>query len=395
MSVQLHHPGVYIQALPGDTHVITGAPTSITGFIGYLRQGPLDTPVHLLNFGDFQRRFGGLDSASDTSFQVWQFFLNGGAECWVSRCVASNGGPPSGSDIAGDSAARTGVYAFDNVGALNLLCAPDLRGMGTSDYLTAATALLNYAVQRRAFAILDLPATVNTVSLAQQWMNSTLATFGPSIVNAAAYFPEVLAADPFSGQSSQIGPSGTMAGIYAQTDVSCGVWKAPAGISTALAGVQQLAYVLNDQENGILNPLGLNALRTFPTYDSVAWGARTLASANAADEDWKYLNVRRLALYIEQSLIQGLQWVVFEPNDENLWAQIRLTINSFLHPLFLQGALVGATADQAYKVICDASTTTPEDMDNGIVNILVLFAPVKPAEFVEIRLQQITGQTPS
>ncbi len=393
MSVQITYPGVYVQELPSGTHTITGTPTSITGFIGYLQHGPLETPVHLLDFGDFQRTFGGLDSASDTSFQVSQFFLNGGTECWVSRCVASDGSPPTGFDIAGNSDARTGIYAFDQVAQINLLCAPDLRSMATSDYLTAATAILNYALQRKAFAILDLPATVDTVPLAEQWMMSTPASFGPGVISAASYFPEVQVPDPFATQPRQIGPSGTMAGIYALTDVTRGVWKAPAGISAALAGVQQLAYVMNDQENGVLNPLGLNALRTFPTYGSIAWGARTLASANAADDDWKYLNVRRLTLYMEQSLIQGLQWVVFEPNDESLWAQIRLTINSFLHPLFLQGAFVGATPDQAYQVICDASTTTPENMDNGIVNILILFAPVKPAEFVVLSLQQMTGQS--
>jgi phage tail sheath protein FI len=152
---------------------------------------------------------------------------------------------------------------------------------------------------------------------------------------------------------------------------------------------------MNDQENGELNPLGVNALRSFPIYGNVVWGARTLAAANIADEDRKYVPVRRLALYIEQSLVQGLRWAVFEPNDEQLWAQIRLSVNSFLHPLFLQGAFNGATPSQAYQCICDASTTTAQDIANGIVNIVVMFAPLRPAEFVVITLQQMAGQASS
>uniref|UniRef100_B0T4K1 Tail sheath protein n=1 Tax=Caulobacter sp. (strain K31) TaxID=366602 RepID=B0T4K1_CAUSK len=690
MPVQTTYPGVYIQELPSGTHTIVGVATSITGFIGYLRRGPINTAVPLLNFGDFQRVYGGIDSLSDTSYQISQFFLNGGTECWVTRCVDATqppvlpvapvpGGPiggtgkpgttptpptgvatlsasaanpgtwgenlyltidymtpsgsnafnlyatlynfasggasvvrttgltgvtmdmtqpnyigeallslsstytnliniadlvnpatagpgyvppaaplpsgtilqfvppaqaaagvtltvsvvlptppgqktpptppapvtvavgsiltfqdfvaavqsalavagaqmnipalasaavrtfalpfvttppasatpnmvqilltdplqagvlvsvvgsskslfnqlqtnihainlaappppsaspppaggsappppppdgalPKGIDIAGNSTNRTGVYAFDGVSIINLLSAPDLRYMTTSDYLTSATSILNYVLQRRAFAILDLPSTVNSVPLASAWVSTIPPSFGPGIISAAAYYPEPEVPDPFSSQPRSIGASGTMAGLYAQTDLTRGVWKAPAGITAALTGVQELAYVMTDQENGILNPQGMNALRTFPVYGSIAWGARTLASANPADDDWKYINVRRLALYMEQSLVAGLQWVVFEPNDATLWAQIRLTVTSFLHPLFQQGAFVGSTPDQAYQVICDASTTTPEDMDNGIVNILILFAPVKPAEFVVISIQQMAGQSSS
>jgi hypothetical protein len=279
---------------------------------------------------------------------------------------------------------------------VNLLLVPDMPAMtSSSSYLTAATATLNYAIQRKAFAILDMPDGVQAPSDAVAWATSTPATFGTGIISAATYYPQVLVPNPFSTQPLPMGASGTLAGIYALTDVNRGVWKAPAGITAPLAGVQQLSYVMNDQENGLINPLGVNALRTFPVYDNVVWGSRTLASANIADEDWKYVPVRRLALYIEQSLIQGLQWVVFEPNDDRLWAQIRLSVNSFLHPLFLQGAFVGKTPAQAYQCICDASTTTAQDMENGIVNILILFAPVRPAEFVVISLQQMAGQSSS
>ncbi|MDQ0252258.1 hypothetical protein J2W22_004346 [Sphingomonas kyeonggiensis] len=306
-----------------------------------------------------------------------------------------DGQPPSGFDIAGNSTNRSGIFSLDAMQIVNLILVPDMANMTTSDYLTSATSTLNYALQRKAFAILDMPLTVNSTPSAVQWATSTPGTFGTGIISAATYWPSVQIPTPFSTQLLNLGGSGTMAGVYALTDVNRGVWKAPAGITAPLAGVQQLSYVMNDQENGQLNPLGINALRTFPIYDNISWGARTLAAANVADDDWKYISVRRLTLYLEQSLIQGLQWVVFEPNDAALWAQIRLSVNAFLHPLYLQGAFVGATPSQAYQVICDESTTTPEDMDNGIVNVLILFAPVRPAEFVVISLQQMAGQSSS
>ena len=188
-------------------------------------------------------------------------------------------------------------------------------------------------------------------------------------------------------------PSGVVAGVYATTDSARGVWKAPAGTAATLAGVQSLVYKMNDSENGLLNPLGLNCFRTFPVYGSVLWGARTLVGADAMTNQWKYVPVRRTALFIEESLYRGTQWVVFEPNDEPLWAAIRLNVGSFMQNLFLQGAFQGTTPTQAYFVKCDSETTTQADIDLGIVNILVGFAPLKPAEFVVIQIEQISGQT--
>jgi phage tail sheath protein FI len=184
-----------------------------------------------------------------------------------------------------------------------------------------------------------------------------------------------------------------MAGLYARTDAARGVWKAPAGTEARLAGVQALEYVASDAENGVLNPLGLNVLRTFPVVGTVSWGARTMVGADALADEWKYVPVRRLALFIEESLYRGTQFVVFEPNDEPLWAQIRLSVGTFLNGLFRQGAFQGATPREAYLVKCDATTTTQADIDLGIVNIYVGFAPLKPAEFVIIQIQQLAGQS--
>ena len=178
----------------------------------------------------------------------------------------------------------------------------------------------------------------------------------------------------------------------ARTDSARGVWKAPAGIEATLAGVAELTVKLTDGENGILNPLGVNCLRSFPVIGRVAWGARTLRGADQLADDYKYVPVRRLALFIEESLYRGTQWVVFEPNDEPLWAQIRLNVGAFMHGLFRQGAFQGQTPRDAYFVKCDRETTTQNDINLGIVNIVVGFAPLKPAEFVIIKLQQIAGQ---
>jgi phage tail sheath protein FI len=183
-----------------------------------------------------------------------------------------------------------------------------------------------------------------------------------------------------------------VAGLYARTDGDRGVWKAPAGTEASLIGVQALSYQLNDRENGSLNPLGVNCLRSFPVYGAVSWGARTLRGADQMTSEYKYVPVRRLALFLEESLYRGTQWVVFEPNDEPLWAQIRLNLGAFMNSLFRQGAFQGKTPREAYLVKCDRETTTQDDINRGVVNILVAFAPLKPAEFVVIRIQQLAGQ---
>ena len=189
-----------------------------------------------------------------------------------------------------------------------------------------------------------------------------------------------------------IGASGTVAGLFARTDATRGVWKAPAGTEARLENVQSLAYTLTDLQNGALNPLGVNCLRTFPVYSHICWGARTLDGADQLASEWKYIPIRRLALFIEESLFRGTKWVVFEPNDEPLWAQIRLNVGVFMNGLFRQGAFQGSTPQEAYFVKCDKETTTQADRNLGIVNIEVGFAPLKPAEFVVITIQQIAGE---
>jgi hypothetical protein len=203
----------------------------------------------------------------------------------------------------------------------------------------------------------------------------------------------VQAPDPLFGNRPTLYPAcGFVAGIYAATDASRGVWKAPAGIQASLAGVSGLQYNLTDLENGDLNIQAINCLRQFKVYGDVVWGARTLQGNDQAGSEWKYIPIRRLALYIESSLYEGTQWVVFEPNDAPLWSQIRLNVGAFMQGLFLKGAFQGTSPRQAYFVKCDAENNPQASIDLGVVNILVGFAPLFPAEFVVIQIQQIAGQ---
>jgi phage tail sheath protein FI len=224
----------------------------------------------------------------------------------------------------------------------------------------------------------------------KDWMESNS---GLRSRNAAVYFPRLRIADPLNQfRLRNFAASGTLAGLYARTDNDRGVWKAPAGIEATLRNVNELAQVLTDPENGTLNPLGINCLRTFPVIGTVSWGGRTLDGADVLGSEWKYLPVRRFALFLEESLYRGTKFAVFEPNDEPLWAQIRLNVGAFLQTLFRQGAFQGQSSREAYFVKCDKDTTTQNDINLGIVNVLVGFAPLKPAEFVIIKISQIAGQ---
>jgi hypothetical protein len=287
--------------------------------------------------------------------------------------------------IIADRATRKGLYALDSVDIFNLLCLP-----GVSDGGVLADAVA-YCRERRAFLIVDPPASADTLDeVVKLSAGPTL----PKSDHAAIYYPWVRIADPLrSGKLRSTPPSGTIAGLYARTDGSRGIWKAPAGTEAVLGGVQGVVGLpLTDGEAGVLNPKGVNAIRLFPVVGAVAWGARTLRGADQLADEYKYVPIRRLALFIEESLYRGTQWAVFEPNDEPLWAQLRLNIGAFMHNLFRLGAFQGRTPAQAYLVKCDSETTTQNDINLGVVNILVAFAPLKPAEFVVIRIQQKAGQ---
>jgi phage tail sheath protein FI len=291
--------------------------------------------------------------------------------------------------ITGNLAAKTGLYALEDVDLVNILCLPRVAELSATDMNAVYSEATTYIAGRRGFLLIDIPELTATLDAMQTWLaqNDSLRSR-----DAAVYFPRTFVPDPVNGNRLRsIGASGTVAGLYARTDAARGVWKAPAGTEARLENVQSLAYTLTDLQNGALNPLGVNCLRTFPVYSHICWGARTLDGADQLASEWKYIPIRRLALFIEESLFRGTKWVVFEPNDEPLWAQIRLNVGVFMNGLFRQGAFQGSTPQEAYFVKCDKETTTQADRNLGIVNIEVGFAPLKPAEFVVITIQQIAG----
>lgn len=534
------YPGLYIEEIPSGVRTITGVSTSDTAFVDFFARGPIDDAVRITSFGDFERVFGGLDTRSEASYAIRQFYLNGGQIAWVVRVTASNattatsglgdgynppdlltveaasagkwgnnlqvgvdrnaknldpgnaaglfnlvvrevqtvGGRPqvvrqevhrnlsmdktssryavdvvnsasslvrlgggsqnlgmlpqatgtdlinsprdadfkslgvspyqAGADgyepgssewdnsegaaaVLGDESGQSGIFALGAIAPyiFNILCLPAASSLAAGSMRSVYAAAAKLCGDKRAFLIVDIPAQVDTGEEMSTWAddNSTVRD-----QNASVYFPRISIADPLNeNRDRNVAPSGTLAGIYARTDSTRGVWKAPAGTDAVLRGAT-LNATLTDLQNGALNPLGLNVLRNFPIYGNVVWGARTLKGADQMASEWKYIPVRRTALYIEESLFQGLKWVVFEPNDEPLWAQIRLNVGAFMQSLFRQGAFQGSTPRDAYFVKCDKETTTQNDIDRGIVNIVVGFAPLKPAEFVVIKIQQMAGQ---
>jgi len=307
--------------------------------------------------------------------------------------LGGDGSPLSGTQYLGSQNNKTGIFALEKADLFNLLCIPPYTFETDVEQNVLAAAESYCREKRRAFLLLDPPGSWRTKDAARNGFLATTGVIGSTSKNAALFFPRLRQQNPLhDNQLEEFVPCGAVAGVFARTDATRGVWKAPAGQEANLVGVPALSVSLTDEENGELNPLGLNCLRTFPVIGRVVWGARTLDGADRLASEWKYIPVRRTALFIEESLYRGTQWVVFEPNDEPLWAQIRLNVGAFMQNLFRQGAFQGKTPREAYFVKCDKETTTQNDINLGIVNILVGFAPLKPAEFVIIKIQQMAGQ---
>jgi hypothetical protein len=380
------------QTTPPAVPVITGVATAITAFVGRTPMGPT-APLHCASFADFARNFGGLTANYPLTSTVADFFQNGGADAVVVR-IAKEGGALGPDDLIGRADRRTGLYALDQVDLFNLLCIPpDRDDFSDADLVRVYQSAAAYCLRRRAMLIADPPRKWSVAAQAGKFEQILPADLGIAMsdaANCAVYFPGIKKLD--AGGVEKVFPaSGAIAGVFAASDMQIGVWKAPAGIMAAVAGITGLELELSDAQNGLLNALGINCLRSFPIYGPVVWGARTLRGAEGLADDYKYIPARRLALYIEESLYRGTQFAVFEPNDAPLWAKLRGGVSNFMIALWRQGGLLGATPDQACFVQCDQTTTTPADIANGIVNIVVGFAPEKPAEFVIIRIQQMAS----
>jgi phage tail sheath protein FI len=319
-------------------------------------------------------------------------------EIVVTLSSGSDGNEPPIAAYEGSPSSRLGFYALDDVDVVNLVCAPfpaatDVVSESDRASFWSAT-VLPWCQKRGAMAIIDPPPSWSSfdavnADLADSagWISSLRSPYG------AQYFPNLVAADPLQeNRLRPFAPCGAAAGVIARTDASRGVWKAAAGIDATLAGMLDVSIQLTDGEQGMLNREGINCARAWPSTGRVLWGARTLFGDDRRASEWKYMPVRRLASYLQQSLLRGTRWAVFEGNDETLWSQLRLNIEGFMHQLFRQGAFAGTDPQDAYFVKCDSDTTTQADIDAGIVNVRVGFAPVQPAEFVILRIRQIAGQ---
>lgn len=382
MSVpEIIMPGVYVEEVPSGVHAIAGVSTSVTAFVGTARRGKYHLPTHITSFAEFERFFGGLWLRSFLGFAVRDFFLNGGSEALIVR--VGRGGQLKASDLLGVARQknRTGLYALLKAETFNLLCIPPYNAAQNVDD-TVARAAARLCEDQRAFLILDGDSRWASAGDAAQAMNSNLLRSA----NAAVYFPRLRSSNPLRGGAVETFPAGgAIAGVYARMDSQRAVWKAPAGTEANLNGVTGLSAALTDAEHGLLNPLGLNCLRPQPRAGFVVWGARTTMGADSLGSEWKYIPVRRLALYLQQSIERGTQWAVFEQNDEPLWARIRLSVGDFLNQLFRQGAFQGSKPSQAFFVRCDRTTMTTNDIANGRLSFEAGFAPLKPAEFVVLK----------
>jgi phage tail sheath protein FI len=375
--------GLGITEISTAPPLITGAPTSIALFVGWAPSGPTDRALPLFSFSDYEREFGGLDARSLLGYAVRHFFDNGGSQAWVLRIVGADGyaiAPTEPAFVQALNVAFSSGGPVDRIDLFNLICVPGLAD-------AAATAMLQaQAAARRAFLIADCNESAQAATVADSLAGRT----GVHAANSALYFPWVMAPDPLQkGAPRAFPPSGFVAGVVARTDAARGVWKSPAGSDVSLIGAADLAVHLTDVESESLNRQGINCLRQFPGRGLVVWGARTLAGGDGIASDWKYVPVRRTALFLEESISAGTKWAVFEPNDEPLWGRLRMSVGSFMLGLFRQQVFAGNTPLQAWFVKCDQETTTQDDIDRGVVNIIIGFAPLRPAEFVVVSIAQL------
>lgn len=376
MTTSYEHPGVYIQELP-SAQVVTPAATSIAAFVGAVPQGPLNQAVLLSSYNEYTQYFGGLDASYPLGFAVYEFFSMGGLQAYV--VGSSNQANPSADDLLGLTGGG-GLQALEGV-AINLLSFPDASNLDPQEALTLAQAATDRALAEGFIVLLDPPQGLGIQGI-EEYANENLNGL-PGAGHAALYFPEITVLNPLDSKEVTLGPSGAVAGAYALTDLNIGVWANPAGITNgALPMVVGLPYALNSSQLSILDLAGVNPIWEPTGYGPVIWGANSL-SLDASERD---ISVRRLLLFITQSLNQNLEWVVFEPDNEETWATLTQVTTNFLTSLWSAGAFIGATPADAFYVTCDFSNNSPEDILNGVINLEVGFAAVMPAEYLVINL---------
>ncbi|MCA9473802.1 MAG: phage tail sheath subtilisin-like domain-containing protein [Nitrospirales bacterium] len=370
-------PGGSVQTPKQPNKPILGVSTSRAVVIGSFPAGPSYSPQQVKTLRDFERRFGGLRAGNLSSLVVSQFFANGGSDIWVISTGATF--------LRKASPLLKGLSLVPRIPFANLLLIPETFELSDRDVDQVYRQSVFVAVKQSLVYILDLPrrsSSFRTIHDLTSWVQSRQELYQPNVV---VYFPFIqVHAVRKNSPTITMPSSGTLAGIYARVDQAQGVWKAPAGAEANLREVVGLEPVLGRNDQQSLTVANINPLTRKASAGYMAWGARTLSS----DSEWKYVPVQRTAIYLRQSIQLGLKWAVFEPNDEPLWAQIRLFVGTFLETMFRQGAFQGRKARDAYFVRCGRDTITLPDQTAGRVNLVVGFAPLKPAEFIVIHIQQ-------
>lgn len=372
MAPEYLSPGVYVEEVPGASKPIEAVGTSTAGFIGESKKGPVNQPVFCPNWSTFTKNFGDFADSGHLAHAVYGFFNNGGSRCFVLNVGAGDAGDRPARFIGADKGPgeRTGLHAFEEIEEIKLVIAP-----GQTDPAIQDAVLTHCEKMRYRFAILDSPEVIESGGV-DKLPKPRDSKYG------AYYFPWIQVYDPVEGEI-YVPPSGHMAGIYGRSDAERGVHKAPA--NEIVRGALGLRYNVTKGEQDILNPKGINCIRTFNNRGIRVWGARTISS----DPEWRYINVRRLFNMVEESIENGTQWVVFEPNDHMLWKKVSRNITSFLLRVWGDGALFGETPDEAFYVKCDSETNPPEVIDAGQLVVEIGMCPTKPAEFVIFRIGQM------
>jgi phage tail sheath protein FI len=343
-------PGVYIEELPFASHAIQGVSTSTVGFVAVTGRGPLLGP--LTSFVDFER-VATPNLGVNLPLAVRGFFENGGQLCFISQIAAAD-------------PLESGLAALDKE-TTSLVCCPDDATIQNS----AAAVAAHCEKRKDRVCILQSAQPIVPVATHQPPVHSSYGAY---------YYPWITVASLDGTSTVTLPPCGHIAGIYAQTDATRGVWVAPIA---PLAGITALSEDLTAAESDQLNSRGIDVLRSFPGQGIKLWGARTTTDQ---DSEYKYVSVRRFMTYLERSIDQGTEWAVFEPNSPALWAVVRSSIENFLGNVWKQGALQGTTREEAFFVRCDPTTMTQDDIDNGRLVCLVGVAPVRPAEFVILQI---------
>lgn len=398
-------PGVYVEEISSGNKPLEAASTNVVGFLGIAEKGPVNEPTLVTNWTQYTKLFGGMHTNGWLGHSVFQFFQNGGTKCFINNLAeapkapaaapgkpdAKGGKPEEKKDEKKDTdnvviknpanittliigkdegpGKRSGLFAFDEVPDISIICAPGVTEPAAQD------AILSHCERHRfRIAVLDSPETldkgIDTIPMPRDSMMG------------AYYFPWIEMYDTELEKAVFAPPSGGIAGVWGRVDGTRGVHKAPA--NEIFRGATGLKYNLTDAEQELLNPRGVNCIREFRGRGIRVWGARTFSS----DPEWRYLNVRRLFCMIEQTIQDGTNWIVFEPNTRDLWKKIVRNITAFLLRVWKDGALFGDSPEEAFYVRCDDELNPPESIDAGYVVCEIGLAPAKPAEFVVFRVAQ-------